>query len=160
MTLDRLSWEQALAVIVGFGSAALVYLTFEGSEATDCYRETVAISVAYSDVTLPGCDLPPFDAVQTQLAFQRDRMAADDEFLADEPELVKGKATLVVWMSLFAATAISFSQPAPLPIASVVPRRFAFVPLHSCADDCGVVASAVPLLLVLAVVVHGSRASP
>jgi hypothetical protein len=98
-------WEYLLAALVGLGAAAVVFFVFATSGQTDCYRESVTISISHSNDTLPGCDFPAFDEVREQVSEQRDRRDSDEGFGPNEPEPVRGNATLVVWISLFSATA-------------------------------------------------------
>jgi hypothetical protein len=105
MRFDRVTWEYLLAALVGLGSAAFVFFALNRSPEAECYRQSVDISIAYSTESLAGCPFEAFDEVRNQLVEQRDMLAVNDRFVVDEPDPVKGRATLVVWVSLFAATA-------------------------------------------------------
>jgi hypothetical protein len=102
---DRVTWEYLLTALVGLGSAALVFFVLNDSAQATCYRQSVDISIAYSADSLPGCPFETFDHVRQQLTEQRQRQAASDRFAPDEPDPVKGRATLVVWITLFSASA-------------------------------------------------------
>ncbi len=93
-----------MAAVVGLGSAALVFIVLRDSALTDCYQASVKISIAYSKDNLRGCPFPAFDAVRQQVSEQR-TLAKNNRFVPDEPDPVKGNATLLVWMALFSATA-------------------------------------------------------
>ena len=101
MTTDR---GYLIAVLLGLAAAVLVGWQLESSESTACFRASVEISVGGSDEVLAGCTTKPFDAVREHIADQREA-AASGTSVPEEPEEVKAKSVLIVWMALFAATA-------------------------------------------------------
>lgn len=105
MKSNRYLLEYVSAVILGSGVAALVFWQLESSDSTDCFRQSMEISIAEGRIALPGCDQTAFDAVREYVESQRGRLASDPDFVPEEPDEVKGKSALIVWMVLFAATA-------------------------------------------------------
>jgi hypothetical protein len=99
------TWEYLSAALVALGSAVLVFFVLNGSPEAKCYRDSLDIPIAYSEENLAGCPFETFNSLRTVVTEQRYLLAVNDRFVPDEPDPVKGKATLVVWVSLFAATA-------------------------------------------------------
>jgi hypothetical protein len=69
-----------VAALVGLGSAALVFFVFKASDQTECHRESIEISIAYSTDSLQGRPFPAFNAVRRQVTKQRTRLPANDGF--------------------------------------------------------------------------------
>lgn len=93
-----------LAALLGLAAGALVFWQLQASESTRCFRQSVEISIAESEETLPDCHLRAFDAVRTHIREQR-MLAMTGDFVPEEPDKLKARAALIVWIALFTATA-------------------------------------------------------
>jgi hypothetical protein len=86
------------AALIAVAAAALVLWQLETSDSTECFRSAVD-RAEDSNVELEGCYEDAATAVRDNLA-ERPSVRA-----GDEPSALEARATLVVWMALFAATA-------------------------------------------------------
>jgi hypothetical protein len=88
----------AAAALLAVAAAALVLWQLETSDSTACFRSAVDLAED-SKIDLEGCSEDAATAVRDNLA---ERTSAET---ADEPSPLEARASLVVWMALFAATA-------------------------------------------------------
>ncbi len=101
MTAGR---SYVLAILLGLSTAGLVLWQLESSASTGCFRESAEIAGREDETVLRGCESSSFDAVREELA-ERRRATGGGRFVAEGSSELEAKSALIVWMTLFAATA-------------------------------------------------------
>jgi hypothetical protein len=90
--------------LLALAVAAGVFTLLESSQSTACFRDSVEIPIAGSDEVLEDCELDSFDAVRAHIAEQR-TAATSGASEPEETDELAARSALIVWMTLFAATA-------------------------------------------------------
>ena len=93
-----------LAILLGLSAAGLVLWQLESSTSTECFRKSVEIASRHDEAVLERCESSSFDAVREELE-ERRRATAGGQFVPEGSSELEAKSALIVWMTLFAATA-------------------------------------------------------